>query len=319
MNDARQNLPSESEKNRADTMKPCVFIHTNDKQMLGALVSRYSLRRNSAHADRFDIRFIEAGAQAFMLEREGQLYLRDGEKRPWLNEDLQSFTPLRFMPPELMGYRGRALVIDPDIFAVRDVWELLSRDMDGKAIMCRPKSGSKGKRGALASSVMLLDCARLTHWKVAEQFAEMFDFSRDYMDWISLKLEDRSTIGLFGPEWNDFDHLDENTRLLHNTKRKTQPWKTGLPVDYRPADTFRLFPPRHWIRRARRALFGDYRFAGRYKEHPDPRQEQFFFGLLRECMDQGLVDESRLRQEMSNNHIRHDALEIIARTPPLAA
>ncbi len=319
MNSADQNLTAESDRNRVDARKPCVFIHTNDKQMLGALVSRYSLRRNSAHADRFDIRFIEAGAQAFMLEREGQLYLRDGEKRPWLNDDLQSFTPLRFMPPELMGYQGRALVIDPDVFSVGDVWELLSRDMEGKAIMCRPKSGSKGKRGALASSVMLLDCARLTHWKVAEQFAEMFDFTRDYMDWISLKLEDRSAIGLFGPEWNDFDHLDENTRLLHNTKRKTQPWKTGLPVDYRPADTFRLFPPRHWIRRARRALFGDYRFAGRYKEHPDRRQEQFFFGLLRECLDQGIVDESRLRQEMNNNHIRHDALEIIARTPPLAA
>jgi hypothetical protein len=301
------------------TMKPCVFIHTNQRQMLGALVSRYSLQRNSEFAERFDVRFIEARDQPFMQAREGQLYLRDGEKRPWLNDDLQSFTPLRFMPPELMGYEGRALVIDPDVFAVGDVWPLLSVDMQGKALMCRPKSGSKGKRGALASSVMLLDCARLTHWRVAEQFAEMFEFRRDYMDWISLKLEDRSTIGLFGNEWNDFDHLDENTRLLHNTKRKTQPWKTGLPVDYRPADTFRLFPPRHWIRRARRALFGDYRFAGHYKKHPDPRQEQFFFGLLKECLDKGIVNEEKLRAEMRSNHIRHDALDVIERTPPLAA
>ena len=28
----------------------------------------------------------------------------------WRNDDLQSFTPLRFMPPQLMGYRGRAVV-----------------------------------------------------------------------------------------------------------------------------------------------------------------------------------------------------------------
>jgi len=302
-----------------EAKKPCVFIHTNDRQMVGALVSRYSLQRNSRHADRFDVRFIRTRDQAFMHEREGQLYLRDGERRPWLNDDLQSFTPLRFMPPELMGYEGRALVIDPDVFAVRDVWELLDRDMEGKALMCRPKSGSKGKRGALASSVMLLDCAKLTHWKVREQFAEMFEFRRDYMDWISLKLEDRSRIGLFGNEWNDFDHLDENTRLLHNTKRKTQPWKTGLPVDYRPADTFRLFPPRHWIRRARRALFGDYRFAGHYQRHPDPKQEQFFFGLLGECLERGILDEDRLREEMRLNHVRHDALEVLGRTPPLAA
>jgi len=287
--------------------------------MVGALVSRYSLQRNSANADRFDVRFIQARDQAFMLEREGQLYLRDGERRPWLNDDLQSLTPLRFMPPELMGYEGRALVIDPDVFAVGDVWELLDRDMEGKALMCRPKSGSKGRRGALASSVMLLDCRQLTHWKVAEQFAEMFQFRRDYMNWISLKLEDRSTIGLFGNQWNDFDHLDANTKLLHNTKRKTQPWKTGLPVDYRPADTFRLFPPRHWIRRARRALFGEYRFAGHYDPHPDPKQEQFFFGLLAECLSEGVLDEQRLREEMRLNHVRHDALEVLERTPPLAA
>ena len=300
-------------------MKPCVFIHTNHRQMLGALVSRYSLQRNSDHAEKFDVRFIDTADQPFMRAREGQLYLRDGEKRPWLNDDLQSFTPLRFMPPQLMDYEGRALVIDPDVFAVGDVWDLLSRDMNGYALMCRPKTGSKGKRGCLASSVMLLDCARLTHWKMGEQFDEMFEFRRDYMDWVCLKLEDRSTIGFFGKEWNDFDHLDERTRLLHNTKRKTQPWKTGLPVDYRPADTFRLFPPRHWIRRARRALFGEYRFAGTYKAHPDPRQESFFFGLLKECLDRDIVSVEMLREEMRRNHVRHDALELIERIPPLVA
>jgi hypothetical protein len=151
-------------------MKPCVFIHTNHRQMLGAVVSEYSLKRNSAHGDEFDVKFIHTEDKTFMHAREGQLYLRDGDKRPWRNDDLQSFTPLRFMPPELMGYEGRALVIDPDVFAAGDVWELLSRDMEGHAIICRPKSGSKGRRGALATSVMLLDCAKLTHWNVAETF-----------------------------------------------------------------------------------------------------------------------------------------------------
>jgi hypothetical protein len=287
--------------------------------MLGAVVSEYSLRRNSRHAAEFDIRVIHTKDHAFLQEREGQLYLRDGDKRPWTNDDLQSFTPLRFMPPELMGYRGRAVVIDPDVFAAGDIWELLSRDMEGQALMCRPKSGNKGKRGCLASSVMLLDCAQLTHWRVRDQFAEMFEFKRDYMDWVCLHLEDRDRIGLFEHCWNDFDHLDAATRLLHNTKRKTQPWKTGLPVDFRPADTFQLFPPRHWVRRARRALFGDYRFTGRYKPHPDPNQEAFFFGLLRECLDEGLVTEAMLREEMARNHIRHDALELLDRVPPLAA
>jgi hypothetical protein len=297
---------------RSDTLKPTVFIHTNHKQRLGALVSRYSLKRNSAHADKFDVQLIEARNFPCMLEREGQPYLRDGEMRPWLNDDLQSFTPLRFAPPQLMGYQGRAVVIDPDIFAVGDVWELLDRDMEGKALICRPKSGRKGRKGAYASSVMLLDCAQLTHWQFERDFSEMFEpVKRDYMDWISLKLEDPATIGLLENEWNDFDRLTPQTRLLHNTKRKTQPWKTGLKVDFRPADSFQLFPPRHWIRRGRRALFGDYRFAGRYQPHPDPNQEKFFFDLVSECLREGVISEQQLREEIDRGHLRRDAFELV--------
>ena len=121
------------------------------------------------------------------------------------------------------------------------------------------------------------------------------------------------------PVWNDFDHLTDQTRMLHMTKRKTQPWKTGLPVDFRPADSFRLFPPRHWIRRTRRALFGDYGFTGKYKTHPDPNQEAFFFGLVKECLDKGVFGEDLLREEMAKNHLRHDALDVLDRIPPLAA
>jgi hypothetical protein len=293
-------------------LKPTVFIHTNHKQMLGALVSRYSLRKRSVHADQFDVKFIEVKDFPCMLEREGQRYLRDGEMRPWLNEDLQSFTPLRFAPPQLMGYEGRAVIMDPDIFAVGDIWELLQRDMDGAAIMCRPKSGRKGRKGAFATSVMLLDCAKLKHWQFESNFADMFEpVKRDYMDWISLKLEDPRTVGLLESQWNDFDNLTDDTKLLHNTKRKTQPWKTGLKIDYRPADTFQLFPPRHWLRRGRRALFGDYKFAGTYAAHPDPKQEAFFFGLVREALADGELTEALLRDEIAKGHLRPDALDLL--------
>ena len=295
-------------------MKNCVFVHTNHRQMVGALVSQYSLKRNSRDPDAFDVRIIDTKDHAFMRAREGQYYLRDGVQRQWLIEDLQSFTPLRFMPPELMGYEGRAVVIDPDVFAAGDIYPLLTRDMQGKALMCRARKGPKG----LASSVMLLDCAKLRHWRTAEHFDELFEGKRDYMQWISLKLEPRETIGLLEPEWNDFDHLGPNTRLLHNTKRWNQPWKTGLPVDFTPADNSFL-APLTWLRRARAALFGRYGMLGAYRPHPDQNQERFFFGLLRECLEQGVISDAMLREEMARNHVRHDAFEVIERTPKLAA
>jgi len=292
-------------------VKPTVFIHTNHRQMVGALVSQHSIRRNSRQNDKFEVRIIDTKDFPYLAAREGQRYLRGGHQREWLMDDLQSFTPLRFAPPELMGYEGRAVVIDPDVFAVGDVYELLARDMAGKALMCRARKGPKG----LASSVMLLDCARLTHWRTAEQFDEMFASERDYMQWISLKLEPRETIGLLEPEWNDFDHLGPQTRLLHNTKRWNQPWKTGLPVDFTPASKkFKLLRPKTWLKPLKAQVT-----PPNYARHPDPAQERFFFGLLRECLEKGVISEAMLREEMERNHVRHDAFEVIERTPPLAA
>ena len=299
-------------------MDNCVFIQTNHKQIVGALVAEYALRRFSSHNEKFDVRIMKTSDYPFFAAREGQLYLRDSVKRSWLNDDLQSFTPTRFMPPELMGYQGRAVVIDPDIFALADVWDLLSRDMHGKAIFCRPRSGPKGFIDrCMASSVMLLDCAKLTHWKVEEQFNAMFDFKRDYMPWICLRMEEPETIGLLENEWNDFDKLNEQTRMLHVTRRRTQPWKSGLPIDWRPAERFRLFPPVAWLMRARRHLFGEYALLGNYKDHPDRNQINLFFGLLKECVDKGVISEDMLREEMRANHVRHDALEVLERTPDL--
>jgi hypothetical protein len=226
-----------------DHMQPeknCVFIHTNPKQIVGARVAEYALRRFSSNNDKFDIRVINTDDYPFISEYDQREYLRDGARRIWLKEDLQSFTPLRFMPPELMGYEGRAVIMDPDIFAVADIYDLLSRDMEGHAIMCRRRSGPKGAVDkCYASSVMLLECSRLRHWQTKEHFEAMFRFELDYHDLICLKSEDRSTIGFFENEWNDFDRLTPATKMLHTTRRKTQPWKTGLRVDWRPAERFR--------------------------------------------------------------------------------
>lgn len=296
-------------------MKPCVFIHTNHKQHIGALVSSYSMQRYSPHADRFDVKLIELEQHMdIFAQYEGKEYSRDGDSRRWLNDDLQSFTPLRFMPPELMGYEGRAVVVDPDVFAIGDVWELLERDMQGKAMMCRMRG--TGPTAHFASSVMLMDCGRLRHWKLADDFGALFRREREYKKWMNLGYEDPETVGLFEPEWNDFDKLTARTKMIHNTRRKTQPWKAGLPVDFVPAEN-KVYSPLMLLMRLRRKLFGEYAFLGSYKEHPDRRQEQLFFGLLKECYEKGIVTREMLEEHMSRNYVRHDAFQVIERTPPL--
>jgi hypothetical protein len=297
-------------------MKPAIFIHTNEKQIVGALVSEYSFRRFAADPAAFDVRLIETRSYDWMKDYEGRLYLRDGLKRQWLNEDLQSFTVLRFAPPELMNYQGRSLVVDPDVFCISNVNELLARDMQGAALMARHRAGTKEE--VWASSVMLLDNPRLTHWNLRRNFEEMFEFKRDYMKWITLQLEPQNSIGLLETVWNDFDKLTPETRMIHNTKRQTQPWKSGLPVDFRAPESKGNWTPKNVYHRVRRALFGEYGMMGTYKPHPDPNQERLFFGLLRECYDKGIVTEAMIRDEMKHNHVRHDALDLIRKTPTLA-
>jgi hypothetical protein len=300
-------------------MDKCVFVHTNERQWLGALVAEYSFRRNSAHADKFDVRFIHTRDYPYLAAKEGQTFLRGGTTREWHMDDLQSFTPLRFLPPKLMNWQGRAVVTDPDVFAVGDVYELLTRDMQGKAVMGRHRSGKAEKQYQVATSVMLMDCEKLKHWDPEGDFDALFRMEKDYKEWMVLAYDDPDSIGYLEDCWNDFDHLDENTRLIHNTKRRTQPWKTGLPVDFTPADKFKDKPLLASLNRLRARVFGEYGLLGRYHEHPDKAQEQLFFGLLKECLETGHVSEELVRDEISKNHVRHDAFEVLDRTPDLEA
>lgn len=283
-------------------MKPTVVIHTNDKQMLGALVSAHSFRRNSRTPDAFDVRIVNAG-EFPELQEAGHSFVRGGHVREWDPADLQSFTPVRFAIPGLLGYQGRALVTDPDVFAVGDVAELFGRNLEGKAIWCTPRPGYRKITDPLATSVMLLDCAKLKHWKFKDQLDALWAHKVDYLDWINLRLESLDTIGLLEPEWNDFDHLTPRTKLLHNTKRRTQPWKTGLPVDF-------TFKERGLLNFALPIV---RKLAPNYTRHPDQRQEAYFYALLADALDSGAVTSEQVRKEVRLGHVRPDSESLIDR------
>lgn len=291
-------------------MKNTVFIHTNEKQMVGAIVSEHSFKRNSKNPDAFDVKIIRREDFKFFDDFEGKKFLRAGTWRVWKNSDLQSFTPTRFMPPELMNYEGRAVVVDPDVFAVGDVNELFARDMKGHAVMAKPRHGHNGRADYVATSVMLLDCAKLKHWKVSKMFADMFAGKLDYEDLITLNAEPKGTVGHLESFWNDFDRLEADTKMIHNTKRRTQPWKTGLPIDFQN----RIKIP--FVGK----LLGTngIQLPLKYKKHPDPRQEAFFFSLLKECLDQGKVSKAVVEEHMRKKHVRADALDVLARVPTVA-
>lgn len=280
-------------------VKPTVFVQANRRQMFGARISAFSFRRRSRSPDDFNVRIVDIADFPLLAER-GHSVLRDGFVRTWDPDDLQSFTPLRFAPPKLMGFEGRAVVVDPDCFAVGDIAELFRRDMGGKAILAVWQQPSTGKEPRWASSVMLLDCAKLRHWDFDPLLRGLFAHRFDYLPWNRLELEDQSTVGRLEPEWNSFDRLAAETKILHTTRRRTQPWKTGLPVDYT-------------LHEARRFRFASAIWRARYARHPDRNVEAFIYSLLADMLDAGVVTRSELEAEMASNHIRHDSPKLIDR------
>jgi hypothetical protein len=293
-----------------------LFIQSNDEQYLGALVASYAAKRNSRQPDAFDVEIMHFRDFPWLRARVGQKFLRGLEHREWTDADLQSFTPVRFTPPKTMGYQGRAVVIDPDCFAVADIMELFTREMHGAGVMCRMRPGLKEMPPYRASSVMLLDNARLTHWDAEKTFGELFEFKKDYLKWIKLEYEDDANVGLLEPEWNDFDHLTPATKILHTTYRRTQPWKTGLPIDFsiREKPRKELSVVGSLVKTIRKSM-GVAKPPravkdGFYQPHPDPSQERLFFNLLGEMLQKGIVDQALIEREMALNHVRHDALDL---------
>ncbi len=191
--------------------------------------------------------------------------------------------------------------------------------MQGKAIVCRMRTGAKGAVGCMATQ---RDAARL---REARALALRGRFRRalrrsSATTWTgSASSASRARpIGLFENEWNDFDRLTPATRLLHNTKRQTQPWKTGLPVDFTPArKKLKLLHPATWLRPLERLR--PARRSAATRGIPIRNQERLFFGLLRECLERGIVSEDLLREEMRQNHVRHDAFQVLERTASHAA
>jgi hypothetical protein len=296
-----------------DGTKPTIVIHTNDRQMVAALVSAHSLKSRSKSPHLFDVRLLRLEETPHLYKRHGQTFVVWDGDEPWVwrRHDLNSFGPLRRMVPALLGFQGRALVIDPDIFAIGDVYELLSRDMGGKAILCRQKSEWREGRPLYSSAVMLLDCSKLTHWQWEREIDELFTGQLKLGPWLWLLDESPGLVGLLEEEWNHFDTLTEKTKLLHNTEVRTQPWKTGLPVDYNE-----YAPESVWVealkRVARRVRSLGQDRTVRYQPHPDPRQEQLFFALLRECLDQGNITTRLLRKAIRKNYLRKDAFTLLA-------
>jgi hypothetical protein len=273
-----------------------VFIQTNNKQLLGAKLAQYAIERTLKKKGSVAVQLMNTDELEAFRSFSSTTYIRDGKV---MNDedDLQSFTLSRFLPPEYMGYTGKAVVIDPDVFALTDINELFELHMGTNTILaCR-------KRGAWDTSVMVLDCAQLRHWRVPEMLKALTAHAVNYSDSMTLRHEER--VGEIPRYWNDIDHLGPHTRMLHTSIRITQPWKTGLPIDFtrsRDGDRYFGIIPKPWVLR----LLG--RYPSRYQPHPDKDIERFFFDLFHDAIRAGAITPEEIAHAIAMHYVRPDIL-----------
>ena len=179
--------------------------------------------------------------------------------------------------------------MDPDIFALKDVTPLLTRDMGGKAILARSGTPANSHH----SSVMLLECSKLTQWDWDRQIDRLFNKEFDFQDWLELRLEDSTTIGPLEEKYNSFDKVTNETVLLHTTNPRTQPWKTGL-----------VWKSSH-MNNAKKTEADEFSNE-KYLPNPDMWAEFTFLSLLDECLDSGFVTEAEINAGIAKGELRPD-------------
>lgn len=279
-------------------MKKGIFIQANNKQLLGAKIAKFAMETyGKAEEHNIPVTIMNVEEYPWYTAYEGMEYKRGEETRVHTKDDLQFFTLSRFHPPKLMNYEGQAIVIDPDIFALKNIEGLFSLLTDAPIAACK-------KKDAWDTSVMILNCEQLKHWDLEKILEGLQNGAEDYRNWMQLKSENVQEIPR---TWNSLDILNEETNMLHTTHRLTQPWKTGLPIDFTPGTPPKLFGliPREPLLRLRG------KWPTHYLAHPDKNIEDFFLSLTKEALNQGAITKEEIEKEIENNNIRKDLFHVI--------
>ena len=270
-----------------------IFICSNENQLIGAKVAKNSIIQRSNYSED-DVQIILESTISQFSYFFSKPYLRGGRMKIFDKNDMQSFTLLRFYIPELMGYQGRALVIDPDIFLVKNGLEQLENfSFDSAPIYAR-----KGlKKNSWGSSVMLLSCESLKHWSLKSFVDDLHQGHMDYDDLINLRLE--SLVAPLENKWNEFDDIKPETLLLHTTEKLTQPWRAGLKLNSSIPPLFKFLP-----RAPIYKIFGKDLTIGR--EHPSPGVTQFFFKELSKCISENIISIDEIDSGIERKFLRQD-------------
>ena len=289
------------------------FIHTNKKQELPAKISQYNSYKNF-NSPKPKILVIEDFVDIEKFHN--KTYLRNGIKTLWNKDDLQSFTFLRFIVPELSNYEGISIVTDPDVFLLKPFVQTIDKYKDNDLTVRRVINQMNPMKNYLESSIMIFKNEKFKFTNLDKILGLLFSHQLDYKDLIHLEYYKRNDIKIFEAhqEFNSFDKFNDKTEFLHTTNRVTQPWKTGLKIDFKKYK-FDYGETSKW-----KVRLEDYKekikntfFPKKYIPHPDKKIIDFFDSLFKSALKANHISRKEIIDNVSNNYISKKYLKYIGK------
>ena len=278
-----------------------IYICTNKFQKLAAKVAAYSFSQIGYN----DIEILELEKNEFLKSKINLTYLRNG-KLTKFEDDLQSFTLLRFLPFTLDNNK-KCLIIDPDVFALQDPKNKIDKifDEENFQIACT-KIDDKFR-----SEVMFLKNINI-NWSFEDIINDLFNHKIDYKELINLTskkyFSNIFTLPIF---FNHHDNIYNDTLFLHTSKRITQPWKEGLRIDFQKEDLSKFYKFKQILKKILNMKYDMTGISNFYIEHPNKNVSERILYLFKKSLISGSINKLELMNALENKYVSKIFIEKI--------
>ena len=267
-----------------------IYIQQNQRQYLASKIASSSFIK--AGFEKNNIFFISFESNRLLQSKIGKKYLRNGEIIEYKN-DLQSFTLLRFFAPELNNFQDKILVIDPDVFAIKDP-SIIFNELGGDYNL-----GCTSYNGSFRSEVMLINAKKIK-WNFKKIVDDLFNFKLDYSDLMKLNFENNARIKEISKIYNSHDKIYPDTILLHTTNRITQPWKENLKIDFEIHKS-KFYILKQYLKKILRKNFDKSVTEKKYYKHPEMQIIKAIKSFYHFAKDNEFISNSEINLAIKNN------------------
>ena len=267
-----------------------VYIQCNRRQHLAAKVSEYTFKKFN-----LDTEIILIEECDFFKKLKNQKYLRNGKKTVY-KDDLQSFTLLRFYIPSIHQGKEDFLIVDPDVFAIRNPISIKHNFNNENNICCTYYKHNP------RTEVMYFNDIN-SSWNFEKILFDLLNFNLDYKDLFNLKFKNQNlNLNQIEHKYNQHDQILQDTVLLHTTKRISQPWKLDLKIDFERNTSLKNLLINN-LKKFFGLKYNEEITTDKYIMHENKDVFEYLLKIFSEAISSNVINEDEITNSILNKYL----------------